>query len=126
MAKGGGGSRGGSKGGASTNGGSGGSSGGGAGSLNSLNDFAPVALEAIKAETKDGLALIADVRDRIGDKASRDAFDANIKAMQAKGEVQTVTGRVEGMIRYDPNRREIRDGISTVLGGDRIYIRIES
>lgn len=123
MAKGGGGSRGGGSKGSKGDGGSKGS-GGGKGSLNSLDKFAPAAIKAIKAETKDGLALIADVRDRIGNRADRQAFDSNLKAMQARGEVQTVTGRIAGMVRYDPNRREIRDGISTLLGGDRIYVRL--
>lgn len=121
--------KGGGRGASRSGGGSGGSGGlkgasGGKGSLNSLDKFAPAAIKAIRSETKDGLALIADVRDRIGSKADRQAFDSNLKAMQARGEVQTVTGRVPGMIQYDPNRREIRDGISTPLGGDRVYVRL--
>ena len=101
--------------------GSGGSkgSGGGKGSLNSLDKFAPAAIKAIRSETKDGLALIADVRDRIGSKADRQAFDSNLKAMQARGEIQTVTGGVRG-----DAERAVRDGISTPLGGDRVYVRI--
>jgi len=97
----------------------GGGSGGGKGSLNSLDKFAPAAIKAIRSETKDGLALIADVRDRIGSKADRQAFDSNLKAMQARGEVQTVTGGVRG-----DAERAVRDGISTPLGGDRVYVRL--
>lgn len=99
--------------------GGGGGSGGGKGSLNSLDKFAPAAIKAIRSETKDGLALIADVRDRIGSKADRQAFDSNLKAMQARGEVQTVTGGVRG-----DAERAVRDGISTPLGGDRVYVRL--
>ncbi len=116
MAKGGGGSRGGSR------GGGGSSGGGGAGSLNSLDKFAPAVLEAIKEVRDSGnqnLAVIADVRDKIGDRASREAFDANLKAMQARGEVQTVTGKFTG----DLNRAQ-RDGITTSLGEERLYVRI--
>jgi hypothetical protein len=123
MAKGGGGSRGGSKG-----GGGGGSSGGGAGSLNSLDKFEPVALKTIqeltgKSESAkvEGI-FIADLRDKIGDKvSSREIFDNNLKAMVAKGQVDTITGNGGGA-----NWQRVTDGgITTELGGSRQSVRIK-
>ena len=116
MAKGGGGSRSGS-------GGSGGSkgSGGGKGSLNSLDKFEKSSLKAYDALAKSGgdnLVLIADLRDKIGNKADRASFDKNILDMQRRGVVQTVTGGVS----RDYARAE-KGAIIDPFGNERFYVR---
>jgi len=121
MAKGGGGSRGGSKGGA----GGRSSLSGGAGSLNSYDKFEPVALQTIRELIDKSNRIkatgidIVDVRDKIGDRASREAFDKNFKEMAAKGKIETVTGAMGGDI-----ERLNAGGIKTELGGIRQRVRL--
>ena len=116
MAKGGGGSRG---------GGGGGGGGGGSGSLNSLDKFEPAAEKALQElidNSKNSQAtgvFIADLRDKLGDKASREAFDKNLKAMMAKGTIETMTGGIESS-----RVGRVNDGgITTELGGVRQSVR---
>ena len=124
MAKSGGGSRGGSKG-----GGSGSSnSKGGTGSLNSLPKFQKAALkelDALSEKYNSPQVLIADIRDALKGKVNRETFDKNLKELQAKGIIQTVSGGPISRMNPDIDRN-IRDGIRTELGGDRVFVRREA